>query len=56
MGELLAAPAELARDRTVKVVILAGAGPAFCAGHDLKELRAIRAAQFYEGVFRAAAR
>jgi len=26
-------------DRSVKVVILAATGPAFCAGHDLKEMR-----------------
>jgi len=39
MGELLAALAELARDPAVRVVILAAAGPGFCAGHDLKELR-----------------
>ena len=32
--------AEVAADPAVRVVILAGAGPAFCAGHDLKELRA----------------
>jgi enoyl-CoA hydratase/carnithine racemase len=32
--------AALAADHSVRVVILAGAGPAFCAGHDLKELRA----------------
>ena len=37
LGEALA---ELAADPSVRVVILAGAGPAFCAGHDLKELRA----------------
>ncbi|MSO72277.1 MAG: enoyl-CoA hydratase [Rhodospirillaceae bacterium] len=28
------------RDAAIKVVVLAGGGPAFCAGHDLKELRA----------------
>ncbi len=27
-------------DRTIKAVVIAGAGPAFCAGHDLKEIRA----------------
>jgi enoyl-CoA hydratase/carnithine racemase len=36
--------AGLAQDRTVKVVILRGAGKAFCAGHDLKEMQAARAA------------
>jgi enoyl-CoA hydratase/carnithine racemase len=30
----------ISADKSVKVVVLAGAGPAFCAGHDLKELRA----------------
>ena len=37
---LRAALAEVAGDEAVRVVILAGSGPAFCAGHDLKELRA----------------
>jgi enoyl-CoA hydratase/carnithine racemase len=36
---LRAALADLATDPAVQVVILAGSGPAFCAGHDLKELR-----------------
>ena len=43
MGMLRAlrgALAEIAKDDTVRVVLLAGNGPAFCAGHDLKELRA----------------
>ena len=35
-GEL----AGLAADDRVRVVVIGGAGPAFCAGHDLKEVRA----------------
>ena len=41
-GMLLALSEELRRtamDSSVRVVVLAGAGPAFCAGHDLKEIR-----------------
>lgn len=34
--------ARLAQDRTIRVVILRGAGKAFCAGHDLKEMQAAR--------------
>lgn len=30
----------IADDKTVVVVVLSGAGPAFCSGHDLKEMRA----------------
>jgi enoyl-CoA hydratase/carnithine racemase len=37
---LRAALADIADDDDARVVILAGAGPDFCAGHDLKELRA----------------
>ena len=29
----------IATDTEVKVVVIGGAGPAFCAGHDLRELR-----------------
>jgi enoyl-CoA hydratase/carnithine racemase len=34
----------LAQDHSIRVVILRGAGKAFCAGHDLKEMQAARQA------------
>jgi enoyl-CoA hydratase/carnithine racemase len=40
LGDALTA---LAHERAVRVVILAANGPAFCAGHDLKEITARRA-------------
>ena len=40
MGELNAALADIAGDDDVKVVVIRGNGPGFCAGHDLKEMRA----------------
>ncbi len=40
LGDALTA---IARERSVRVVILAANGPAFCAGHDLKEITARRA-------------
>ncbi len=42
---------DIAADRNVKAVIVAGAGPAFCSGHDLKELRAHPDAVFHARVF-----
>ena len=32
--------AAIAADRDIHVVVIGGAGPAFCAGHDLREIRA----------------
>jgi enoyl-CoA hydratase/carnithine racemase len=40
IGDMLAA---IADDRSVRALVLAANGPAFCAGHDLKELNARRA-------------
>ena len=40
IGALDAALAAVGGDETVRVVVLAGAGRGFCAGHDLKEMRA----------------
>ena len=44
---LLAELNAIAVDATVHAVVLAGAGPAFCAGHDLKEIRAAGFAEAY---------
>ena len=41
----------IAKDAGVKVVILAANGPAFCAGHDLKEMRANPGRHNYEALF-----
>ena len=38
-------------ERAVKVVVIAANGPAFCAGHDLKEMRANPGRQTYEALF-----
>lgn len=43
LDAMTAALGALADDRTVRAVVLSGAGPAFCAGHDLKEMTAHRA-------------
>jgi len=47
ISALIEAFAAIADDASVRVVILAGAGPAFCAGHDLKEMRAAEYARGY---------
>lgn len=44
LAALTARLADLARDPTARVVVLAATGKAFCAGHDLKEMQAARAA------------
>ena len=43
-------------DATVKAVVIAGAGPVYCAGHDLKELRAHPSRQSYEAAFELCSR
>ena len=43
-------------DPTVRVVVLAGAGPAFCAGHDLREMREIGDEEALQALFRQCSR
>jgi enoyl-CoA hydratase/carnithine racemase len=51
MAALSEALARAAADRRCRVVVIAGAGPAFCAGHDLRELRADPSPTAYERTF-----
>ncbi|GJD36973.1 enoyl-CoA hydratase [Methylobacterium aerolatum] len=43
-------------DASVRVVVLKGAGPAFCAGHDLKEMRAEPSREATDRVFQTCVR
>lgn len=42
----------IAASDSVRVVVIAGAGKAFCAGHDLKEMRANHSKEFMQALFR----
>ncbi|WP_282609227.1 enoyl-CoA hydratase [Pelagibius sp. Alg239-R121] len=56
MTEVQKALDNLREDRSVKIVILEAAGKGFCAGHDLKEMRAAGGADdkraYFEAVFK----
>ncbi|HEX4707328.1 MAG TPA: enoyl-CoA hydratase [Candidatus Udaeobacter sp.] len=41
----------IAHDEGARVVVLAGEGKAFCAGHDLKEMRAEPSLEYYQKLF-----
>ena len=41
----------VAKEDTARVVVLAAAGKAFCAGHDLKEMRAAPSLDYYQTLF-----
>jgi len=47
---------EIAKDNRVRVVVLAGAGKGFCAGHDLKEIKALKEQPKIEALFRQCSR
>ncbi|AOY91372.1 enoyl-CoA hydratase [Cupriavidus sp. USMAA2-4] len=51
LDALSAALARIASDPAVRVVVLAGAGRAFCAGHDLREMRAQPSHDYYRRLF-----
>jgi enoyl-CoA hydratase/carnithine racemase len=59
MGLMEAMDAQLSAigaDRGVKAVIIAANGPAFCAGHDLREIRANPSRAAYEALFELCSR
>ena len=41
----------ITKDESVRVVVLAAEGKAFCAGHDLKEMREAPSLEYYERLF-----
>ncbi len=51
LAALHAALQGVAADSGARVVVLAGAGKAFCAGHDLKEMRAEPSLAYYQRLF-----
>jgi len=46
----------IAADKTVRTVVIQGAGKAFCAGHDLKEMRANHDKGFMQALFKLCAK
>jgi enoyl-CoA hydratase/carnithine racemase len=48
--------ARIAADRSARVVVIAGAGKAFCAGHDLKQMRSNPRLEYYQQLFSDCAR
>jgi len=51
LAELQSALEAIEQDATVRVVVIAGNGPAFCAGHDLKQMRATPTQAYYDKLF-----
>lgn len=56
LDALQAALDGVAADAAARVVVIAGAGRAFCAGHDLKEMRAAPSQAYYERLFQQCGR
>jgi enoyl-CoA hydratase/carnithine racemase len=56
MEALDAALIEIATDPATHVVVIAASGPAFCAGHDMREMRGTPTREAYETVFASSCR
>jgi enoyl-CoA hydratase/carnithine racemase len=56
LDELQIAFDGIARDAEIRAVVIAGAGKAFCAGHDLKEMRANHGKEYMQKLFRRCGR
>ena len=51
LGQLQAELDAIASDESARVVVISATGKAFCAGHDLKEMRADPSLEYYERLF-----
>ena len=51
LNDLIKVLKKLDEDKKIKVIILEGAGRGFCAGHNLKEVRALKKRQKYQKLF-----
>ena len=56
LAELQAALDAIAKDASVRAVVMAGAGKAFCSGHDLKQMRANPDKAYQQKLFKACGR
>jgi enoyl-CoA hydratase/carnithine racemase len=56
LTELQVALDSIAADASARVVVIAGAGKAFCAGHDLKQMRANHGKEYMQRLFRQCGR
>lgn len=56
LTELQAALDKVGADGTARVVVIAGAGRAFCAGHDLKQMRANHDKAYMQALFKQCGR
>jgi len=56
LAELQSALNSIAADASIRAVVIAGAGKAFCAGHDLKQMRANHGKAYMQKLFKQCGR